>query len=317
MHAPFVLSYPVGIVVWDGVCIRRTPLDAVRRQLTALRAAEISHIMVAGFQFEEKADFDIMEAASELGRLFADEGFAISSHHSLTANFAPLDQSQREVLDKLARNIEFGARLKANVLVTHPERSAGHHKTVESIYAAYLREEERHGRDAVIGVIADNFRAMGEWARAAGLTVALENLGRFGPLGDLETLPLLVRRTDHPSVGYCLDAGHAHAFGESVPHWVDVMGDKLFTTHFHDNRGKLAGVPPTTRFVAAGKEVDEHLSPGFGTIPWIDVIQSLRRIGYSRPVNFETGGWPGMEETAGCRQAIAWWRTCERLADSR
>ena len=60
--------------------------------------------MVAGFQYEEKADFDFLQAASELGDLFEGEGFRISSHHCLTANCAPLDQSQDAGLKALVYN---------------------------------------------------------------------------------------------------------------------------------------------------------------------------------------------------------------------
>ena len=317
MNTSFELSYPVMIVDWDGQCIRRRPVADIRRQLDTLRAVGVSWIMVAGFQYEEKADFDFLQAASELGDLFEGEGFRISSHHCLTANCAPLDQSQDAVREKLALNVEFGARMKVNTLVTHPEWIEGRHETFESVVKLFEREEARHGQDAVIDAMASNFREMGRLAEAAGVNVAIENLGRFGPLGDLQTLPKLVNRIDHPAIGYCLDSGHAHAAGESVTEWIRTMGGKLFTTHFHDNRSLLMRTNNTARFVGAHDGGDEHMSPGFGTIPWIDVIQALRKLPYARPLNFETGGWPFVEGAESYRLAIAWWRTCEQLATKK
>lgn len=317
MDMAFELSYPVTIMDWDGRYLRRKSITDIRRQLGTLRAAGVSWIMVSGFHYEEEADFDLLQAASELGDLFEGEGFKISSHHSLTANCAPLDESQAAVREKLALNVEFGARMKVNTVVTHPDRIAGRHETLEDIIKLYEREEARHGQGAIIDAMADNFREMGRLAQAAGLNVALETLGRFGPLGDRQTLPRLVDRIGHPAVGYCLDSGHAHAAGESVTEWIRTMGEKLFTTHFHDNRALLAHSDNTARFVAAHNGGDEHLSPGFGTIPWIDVIQALRKLPYTRPVNFETGGWPFTEGAESYRHAIAWWRTCERLATEK
>ena len=63
-----------------------------------------------------------------------------------------------------------------------------------------------------------------------------------------------------------------------------------------------------------GGAKDEHLPPGFGTIPWIDVIQALRRVGYQNAVTFESGGWVGMEAKDGYLAAIRYWRACERYA---
>ena len=60
--------------------------------------------------------------------------------------------------------------------------------------------------------------------------------------------------------------------------------------------------------------IDEHRPPGFGTIPWIDVIRKLREIGYEEPLNFECGGWGCADVAEGFRHAIAFWRECERLS---
>ncbi len=95
------------------------------------------------------------------------------------------------------------------------------------------------------------------------------------------------------------------------------MGGKLFTTHFHDNRSLLMRTNNTARFVGAHDGGDEHMSPGFGTIPWIDVIQALRKLPYARPLNFETCGWPFVEGAESYRLAIAWWRVCEQLATNK
>ena len=61
--------------------------------------------------------------------------------------------------------------------------------------------------------------------------------------------------------------------------------------------------------------VDEHLSPGFGTIDWRAVVSALRNASQLEEVTFETGGWPVADRAEGYRLAIAYWRAVEDMAD--
>lgn len=310
----FELSYPIGVTNWDGEIITLIQDSSIRAEIDVLRKAGISWIMIAGFQVEEPRAFDIYEGAESCGKLIAENGFKVSSHHCLMSTFAPLRSSQETVRAKMRKNIDFCSLLKTETLVIHPGRIDGKHETVSTIYSGYGKELKAHGVDRILDTVAENFRDMGEYAAKSGIRLALENLGRFEPLGDLEHLPELVRRINLPNVGYCLDSGHAHVFGESVVKWGEIMGDKLFTTHFHDNRGKLSGIKLDSMFVGANKGNDEHVSPGFGTISWLDVIAALKKINYRYPVNFETGGWPVADKVESYKLAISWWRACENMA---
>jgi sugar phosphate isomerase/epimerase len=310
----FELSYPVDVTNWDGKMITLKSDAEIKAQINVLKNAGINWCMIAGFQIEEPLDFDIYEGAKACGELFEAEGMKISSHHSLFPAFASLSGSQDEVRAKMKENIDFSALLKTEVLVVHPGRIDGRHADGNSINNSFEQEMARSGLENIIDVVADNFRFMGEYAARSGIKLALENTGRFEPLGSIDVLPRLIEKINMANVGYCLDSGHAHAFGESVTDWVEIAGDKLFTTHFHDNCGKLAGVELAGRFIQANKLYDEHRSPGFGTINWIKVINSLRKINYRRPVNFETCGWPVDDKDESYKEAIAWWRTCETIS---
>ncbi len=310
----FELSYPVNVTNWDGKIISLMPDSSVRGELEVLRKAAVSWVMIAGFQVEEPLAFDIFKGAESCGKLIAESGFKVSSHHCWLSTFAHLRGAQKHVREKMRKTIDFCSLLKTENLVIHPGRIDGRHETVATIFSGFEDELKKHGIERLLDTVAGNFRDMGEYAAKSGIRLALENLGRFEPLGDLEHLPELVRRINLPNVGYCLDSGHAHAFGESVPEWVEIMGDKLFTTHFHDNRAKLAGVNLNSRFIVSDKSSDEHLSPGFGTISWLDVINALRKTGYSQPVNFETSGWPVADKVESYKLAVAWWRACETMA---
>ena len=309
----FELSYPVNVTDWDGKIITLVQDSSVRDELDVLRKTGVSWVMIAGFQVEEPLAFDICKGAESCGRLIAESGFKVSSHHCLMSTFAPLDGTQKTVRGKMRKNVDFCSLLKTETLVIHPGRIDAKHETVATVYSGFENELKRHGIEKMLDSVAGNFRDMGEYAAKFGIRLALENMGRFEPLGDFEYLPELVRRINLPNVGYCLDSGHAHAFGESVVKWVEIMGDKLFTTHFHDNRAKLAGVKLNSMFIGANKGNDEHMSPGFGTISWLDVLAALKKINYRYPVNFETGGWPINDKVEGYKMAISWWRAAESM----
>lgn len=74
-----------------------------------------------------------------------------------------------------------------------------------------------------------------------------------------------------PNLGICVDSGHCHLNGLSVPDVIRACGAWMRETHFHDNYG--------TR--------DEHNPVGQGTIDWHSVIQALRDISYTGVITFE------------------------------
>jgi sugar phosphate isomerase/epimerase len=129
-----------------------------------------------------------------------------------------------------------------------------------------------------------------------GVCIALENADLFN--SEPEWMTDLFRYITSEGVGICLDAGHAHISSMDVVERILTYGKRIVTTHFHDNRGKT----------------DEHLSPGFGTIPWFDVINALRAIDFDHDINFETGGWLVEDTRESYASAIRYWRTCERLS---
>lgn len=308
------LSYPVETVRWDGKMISRVPEKEYRERLELLCSVGIHDVMLSGYAELEKADFDMDAETRRIGRLLGESGVGCSQHHGLCPSFAPLDGPQQAVVEMLRREVEYTANLHAEVLVIHPGRIAGRFHSAQALADAYEREVRLHSQQAVIDACAENLRAAGSYAAKLGVLIALENVDRFEPLGSPELLPLLVRRTDSPAVGYCLDSGHAHCCGNDPVAWIKTMGDKLFTTHFHDNHGPRDVQPVSGYISAAG--IDEHLPPGFGTIDWFGVIAALRETGYRRTVNFESGPWPG-EIREGYRSAIRFWRTCENYLNPR
>lgn len=71
--------------------------------------------------------------------------------------------------------------------------------------------------------------------------------------------------------GLCLDTGHIHAAGESIPLVIGLAGGSVLSTHLCDNFGL------------------ENMSdiPGNGNIDWKNVFGTLKRCGYSGSYDIE------------------------------
>ena len=297
--APRELSYYLPIMNWNGSRMTFDP-DRTRDRLTGLREAGIRWIGVDGINLMEPGDRDYREVARLTGGWLQEFGLRLSSFHYAGPTYAPLDGGQESILRVFRENLDVFGAWRPQSFVVHANWILGENAT-EATEAAYRREADRHGEDAVLRTVAANLKELARAAAALDIRVALENLSPFFRLCNREMLPRLVAAIDEPNVGYCVDSGHAHMIGESIVDWLRLAGDRLYETHFHDNRGR---------------GVDEHWPVGFGTISWVDVIETLDKIGFPGPVTFETGGWPAADPVQGYREAIAWWRAAERQAAS-
>ena len=308
------ISYPVETIRWNGSAITRAPEKEYRGTLELLASLGVKEVMLSGYADLEPADFDLNTESLRLGSLLHRYGMKCCQHHGLCPTFAPIGQSQKTVWEMLRRQIEYTAGLGADVLVIHPGRLTGRFRTTRELLEAYENEVRAHSLEAVIAVCAENLHAAGSFAAECGVRIAVENVDRFEPLASPELLPRLIESSDSPAIGWCFDSGHAHCCGNDPVAWIDMMGEKLFATHIHDNHGPN-GIRQGSGFLSSAG-IDEHLPPGFGTIDWFRIISALRRNRYHGPVNFESGPWPG-ELREGYQSAIHFWRTCERFVSQR
>lgn len=316
MTANYRLSYQVGTVSWNGTVITRLRDEDYLPTMKILKSLGVDEVMLSGYVDIEPADFDMSEETKRVGDLLRGLGMKAAQHHGLSPMFSPVGTSQKDVVEILKRQVKYTADLNADVLVLHSGRVHAHFKTMQEYVSVFEEQEKTHGLEAVIKTCAENMKAAGDYAEELGVKIALENVDRFEPLGNIEHLPMLIGQTNSPAVGYCLDSGHAHCCGTDIIKWIDVMGDKLFTTHFHDNRGARLDAITDKRWISP-HGIDEHLPPGFGTIPWFDVIAALKKIKYNRTVNFESVGWGGMDIKEGFQSAINYWRACEYYVSTK
>lgn len=313
MTKNFKLAYMLNTVEWNGKKICQADDREINDTLDIFQSIGISYVMLTGYLFLEPADFDLEKGAVRVGKMLATRGMRASQHHGLAATFAPVGESQADVRDKLKRIVEITSQLQADCLVLHSGRIDGAHKSIEAYCNKYEEQVREHGVEKVIEISADNIRYAGEIAAKYNLNIALENLDRFEPLSNIELLPELVDAVNLDNVGYCLDSGHAWCSGVDPVDWIKIMGDKLFTTHFHDNRGCPDWVKKSDGFIRP-TGIDEHLPPGFGTISWLDVIKALIEIEYKYPITFESGGWPMEKGKEAYLNAMNFWRNAEVLA---
>jgi sugar phosphate isomerase/epimerase len=86
-----------------------------------------------------------------------------------------------------------------------------------------------------------------------------------------EELKHWIDRLGHPRFGANLDVGHSQVMGESIPHAIELLGDRIWNLHIEDIPGRK----------------HYHLIPGEGTMDWASLKSALRSIGYSRYLTVE------------------------------
>jgi sugar phosphate isomerase/epimerase len=114
-----------------------------------------------------------------------------------------------------------------------------------------------------------------------GTRLMLENVYEDGP----QDILFLFENLKNQKVGFCLDAGHASAFGRSrLEVWLDTLGPCLGQLHLHDNQGNW----------------DEHLALGSGNIELDVLFEYLKKKKNTPPIvtlepHEEEALWPSLE----------------------
>jgi sugar phosphate isomerase/epimerase len=130
------------------------------------------------------------------------------------------------------------------------------------------------------------------WAETLEVVLCLENLCPVYPTGssichDPLAVRALVDRLESPAVRMLLDVGHAHVVadreGFNLTGFVGPVLDAVGLFHIHDNLGarrKDTGGPSLDPL-----QLDLHLAPGSGTLPWASLARELT--GHTAPLVLE------------------------------
>ena len=142
------------------------------------------------------------------------------------------------------------------------------------VYHAANLPDEPASEDALLA----ETRSLAELARRAerlGVIIAIENLAPVYPVKDaLSFTPMILRsmakRISSPSVGLCMDLGHANivaSLRRTDPlELIEPALDHVVLFHLHDNLGARRGDQGSPELDPL--RLDLHLPPGRGTVPW-------------------------------------------------
>jgi sugar phosphate isomerase/epimerase len=141
-------------------------------------------------------------------------------------------------------------------------------------------------RDEARSRLVDSIRQVAGERPAGGAMVALETTSparigsMFSLLGvDIADFDFAMDALPSPAVGMCLDLGHANLCAGGPLAYMERFARRIVAIHYHDNHG----------------EIDEHLLPGDGTVPWSRSIRGLLDMGYGGPWVSEVAGVPAQD----------------------
>ncbi|WP_127817729.1 bifunctional sugar phosphate isomerase/epimerase/4-hydroxyphenylpyruvate dioxygenase family protein [Microbacterium sp. CPCC 204701] len=126
---------------------------------------------------------------------------------------------------------------------------------------------------------ASQLRVLGDLAEEFGVRVAYEALawGRF--VDDYEQAARIVRLTDHPRIGVCLDSFHILSRAHSPEAIEAIPGDRIFFVQVADAPQLSMDVLPWSRH--------HRLFPGEGDFDLAAFLGHVARTGYDGPVSLE------------------------------
>ncbi len=204
--------------------------------------------------------------AHAVGELLADIGLASSVHAPHSLNLMDLDSLnlQRSALEA---SIRFAGIIGASVVVCHAGKREARHAT--------------RGMTTQLAAEREALREAGDIAGEFGVVLAVENSYPEPPVARGEVYAYAARPSElagqvaavgHPSVGACLDVGHAFVsstlFDFDFMEECAILANFVRHVHLHDN----FGVPDTGSEGRLSERLaygigDLHLPPGRGAIP--------------------------------------------------
>lgn len=152
----------------------------------------------------------------------------------------------------------------------------------------------------VVDRIAEGYRAVTEYAQAAGIRTMVENHGFF--CQDSDRVELLINRVGHPNFGLLLDIGNFLCVDEDPLKAVGRLAPYAFHVHAKDFHIKPAwAVDPGAGLVPLPAAAPICAGPivGHGEVPVQAALQLIRAAGYDDVVALE---FEGLEA---CEQGVA------------
>ncbi len=124
-------------------------------------------------------------------------------------------------------------------------------------------------RERDVEMLAGQLRELADYAADRGVVLCVEPLNRFESsfINTAEQLVEVLDRVDHPACKALLDTFHMNIEEKSLGDAVRTVGPRLGHLHSCEN---------------------DRGAPGSGHVPWADVAEAVREIGYDGPVVIES-----------------------------
>lgn len=285
--------------------------EGIGEKLDVLAALGISHVglgEVYPVWYYPPRNASPYLSVSDTKRHVCDRRMQVVTVHGVGGFVTPDPSQQAWALAHLKIEVERAAELGSPVIVFHFRQPAIPWAPGEM--AIWTRTIIEYGPLEYDKVFAHTAFELCEHAERLGVTVHLETMGppfSFGQCVD-QVIPLL-RQVNHKRLGICIDSGHLHCSGHDPAEQIVLARGLPITLHLNDNFGPI---PPNYDIY----DGDLHLVPGFGTIPWPEVILALRHVQYAGPLFFE-GVRIAAAGFAECvERTIANWQVFQKLADN-
>jgi len=222
------------------------------------------------------------------------------AHHSCPVLLS-INQDQRENLKKQFEYIEEIKNFGISFWVLH-------NRSIKDEETPWI-EIEKIGLAKFDKIFCFVLKELCQYANQYKISIALENIP-FPYVKRIDDILEIIEKVSTENLGICFDSGHSHISTNSVYDELWKTGEKLFTTHFHDNLGNEKNVVIDNKNIP---KYDLHLIPGLGTINWIKVNKILDKIDYKYPVVFE--GIKGIEDQQDLLGiTVKLWRSFEKLS---
>lgn len=234
-------------------------------------------------------------------------GMKVVTSHGVGGFVAANSVGQTRAFEHLKREVDRTAEWGCPCLVFHFRQPAMVWSKME--LAEWTVEIERMGLDEFDRAYADTLEKLCDYAARQGVAIHLETLGQPHLYGEkVQDVFSVLKQVARKNAGVCIDTGHVHCSGKNVADTISRTQGVPLTLHVHDNRGPLG----------EGHDIydsDLHWVPGLGTIDWVRVIDSLKKVGYQGPIIFEGGSFPGATFEDCMEMTLRNWRAMEGLAD--
>ena len=251
----------------------------------------------AGFRyidFDLTGKYDCLQEEEE--RYFAEKravikslGMKISQAHAPFVRGIKLDDTQflsKVFMDKVRTAIRRAAILECPYLVFHP--FAKYPQNYQNVPNTYF--------DLAPECIETNLkflRAIESDLERYGVKLALENLNmhdfpsrKCAPSAccTSQECNFYIDELGSENFCICLDVGHLNLLsGERHSEFIHRLGKRIEVLHLHDNFGALND--------PWFGELDRHLMPFVGCVPWKEVADSLKEIGFNGVYSFECASY--------------------------